>query len=132
MGSQLSTALLKGDRDITLQVATSVKLKVRFGTMTQTNISTGWQRNVRCVPSSGSREEKGKWEWQDEHRKWSAYAPSVQRLLRGCELCGVEEVEIEAHGRKYKVDLKNKKQVNVDTGVERKVRHTSSQEDTGE
>ena len=132
MGAQLTTALLKGDTDVTMQVGTNVKLKIRFGTMTQMNVATGWQRNVRCVPSRGSREEKGKWEWQDEHRKWNAYAPPVQRLLRGCELCGVEEIEIEAHGRKYKVDLKNKKQVNVDTGVERKIRHTSTQEDTGE
>ena len=132
LGTQLTTALLKGDRDITVQVATNVKLKVRFGMMTQMNVSTGWQRNVRCVPSRGSREEKGKWEWQDEHGKWNAYAPPIQRLLRGCELCGVEETEVETHGRKYMVDLENKKQVNVDTGVERKIRHTSSQEDTGE
>ena len=115
-----------------MQVATNVKLKVRFGAMAQMNMATGWQRNVRCVPSRGSREKKGKWEWQDEHGKWSSYAPSVQRLLRACELCGTEETEIEAHGRKYKVDLANKKQVNVETRVERKVRHTSSQEDTGE
>ena len=125
MGSQLSGALLKGDGDVTIQVATNVKLKIRFATMTQMNVSTGWQRNVRCVPSRGSREEKGKWEWQDEHGSWNAYPPPVQRLLRACELCGVEGAEIEAHGRKYKVDIENKKQVNLDTDVERIIRHTS-------
>ena len=132
LGTQLSTALLKGDEDVTMQVAPNVKLKVRFGAMTQMNVATGWQRNVRCVPSRGSQEEKGKWEWQDEDGKWNTYASAVQRLLRGCELCGVEETEIEAHGRKYKVNLMNKQQVNVDSGAERRVRHTSSQEDTGE
>ena len=132
MGHQLTTALLKGDRDVTIQVSTSVKLKVRFGTMTQMNVATGWQRNVRCVPSRGSREEKGRWEWQDEHGKWNAYAPPIQRLLRACELCGVEETEIEAQGRNYKVDLDNKKQINVDTRVEREIRHTSSKEEDGE
>ena len=106
-------------------------MKVRFGVMTQMNVSTGWQRNVRCVPSRGSREEKGKWEWQDEHGSWNAYADPVQRLLRACELCGAEGTEIEAHGRKYKIDVENKKQVNLDTSVERKVRHTS-EDDSGE
>lgn len=132
LGQQLTTALLKGDQDAVFQVAPSVKLKVRFTTMTQMNVSTGWQRNIRCVPSRGSREEKGKWEWQDEHGKWNAYPPAVQRLLRGCGLCGVEGVEMEIHGRKYKVDIENKKQVNTDTGVERKIRHLSFEEDAGE
>ena len=128
----MTTALLKGDRDVIIQVATSVKLKVRFGSMTQVNVATGWQRNVRCVPSRGSREDKKKWEWQDEHGKWNAYSPAVQRLLRACELCGTELVEIEAQGRKYSVDLENKKQVNSETGVERTIRHTSLQDDSGE
>ena len=128
----MTTALLKGDKDATIQVATSVKLKVRFGSMTQINVATGWQRNVRCVPSRGSRAEKGRWEWQDEHGKWNVYSPAVQRLLRACELCGMEEVEIEAQGRKYKVNIENKKQVNGDTGVERKIRHSSKQDDSGE
>ena len=132
LGQQLTTALLLGNRDVVVQVAATVKLKVRFATMTQMNVSTGWQRNIRCVPSRGSREEKGKWEWQDEHRKWNAYPPAIQRLLKGCELCGVENVEIEAHGRKYKVDVENSKQINVDTGVERKIRHSSFQSAAGE
>lgn len=133
VGRQVTAALLKGDGDVTVQVAPGVQMKVRFGTMSQMNVTTGWQRNVRCVPASrGSREEKGKWEWEDEHGKWNVYPPAIQRLLRGCELCGMEVTEIECRGRNYNVDIENKKQINVDTGVERNIRHVSSQNEGGE
>ena len=122
LSQELADALLKGDDDISLQVASGVKMKVRFSSMTQMNVRTGWQRNVRCVLASGSGGSAGVWEWQDENEKWNTYSPTIQRLLEACDLCGVEKREFEAAGRNYRINLSNKKQVNVDTSVERKVR----------
>ena len=116
---QLTKSLTGGEENVTLQVTPTVKLNVRFSSMTQMNVNTGWQRDV-CCRSSG----RGQWEWEDERGKWNAYSPTVQRLLVSCAECGVTEREIEAAGRKYKVDLTGKKQVNIETGVERKVRCT--------
>ena len=100
-------------------------LKVEFRRMTQTNTATGWQRDVRCVPSpSGghtpSSTPQGQWEWQDEHGGWNPYSPSVQRLLDACRECGVKKCEFEAVGRRYTVE--EGKQTNVETGVQRSVR----------
>ena len=78
----------------------------------------------------------GQWEWQDEHGKWSAYSPAVQRLLGACQTCGVSEWKIEAMGRQYKVEIGAgpsglSVQTNVETGVQRKVRHSGADDSTG-
>ena len=88
--------------------------------MSQVNLSTGKERNIRCVPWPSSLSDQ--WEWQDEHRKWNLYPPVIQRLLGACHLCGVDQWEVEALGKKYNVELENKVQINVETGVKRKVR----------
>lgn len=104
-----------------------MKVKVEFSRMIQCNTTTGWQRDVRCVPwkPSLASASAGQWEWQDENGGWNCYAPAVQRLLEACQLCGVDQWEIEAAGRRYKVDIGSgsREQTNVDTGVQRAVRY---------
>ena len=99
---------------MTLKVTTSVKMKVRFEAMTQTNVGTGWQRNVRCVKassSSTSSKNQSVWEWERDDGNWAAYSPVQQRLLNACKLCEVESVKIEAAPGKWStVDLKAMKQ----------------------
>lgn len=118
--------------------------------MTQTNMTTNWQRNVRCTSNTDTTNATdstditnnttdttnttniadtsggGKWEWKDEHGKWTLYPPGVCRLLDACRICGVEEWEITAGGRMYRVELGEGSQgwgqVNVATGVRREVR----------
>ncbi len=114
---KITKALTDREDDVILQVAPTVKLNVRFNSMTQMNVRTGWQRDVRCLSN-----ERAEWEWQDEHGKWNKYSPSVQRLLVACQECGVVERKLEAAGRRYKVDLVLKKQTNLETRVMRKVR----------
>lgn len=123
---ELTKALSQGKEGVILQVTPSVSMSVRFSIMSQTNTSTGWQRNVRCAASQASQ-----WEWQDEHESWSAYPPAIQQLLAACELCGCHRQEIEVAGRKYCVDLLKNNQVNLETGVERKVRRQADSEPTG-
>ena len=117
-----------------LQVAPSVTLKVEFRKMTQTNTTTGWQRDVRCIPTpSGdhtpSPTPQGQFEWQDEHGRWNSYSPAVQRLLEACRGCGVKKCEFEAMGRCYTVE--GGKQTNMETGVQRAVRYQQGNTSNG-
>lgn len=97
--------------------------------MTQANTSTGWRRDIRCstVKSDPASKITSSWEWQDEHGGWNSYSPAVQRLLWACQRCGLHHWDIEAAGRRYKVEVQGGQgmlQTNLDTGVERKVRLT--------
>ena len=123
----LTSALIKGDTDVTLQVAPSVKMRVRFDAMTQMNVSTGWQRNVRCLPPSGSL-TTGVWEFHDVSRDhWTAYSPSTQRHLEACLHCGSENTRVETtSGQWFKVDVKARKQVSEETGESSKVRRSDA------
>ena len=103
-------------------------LKVDFSKMTQTNIHTGWQRDVQCVPTpsesqASSSSPQGQWEWQDEDGKWNEYPPAVQRLLDACQNCGVKKCEFEDMGRCYRVE--SGKQIDVEYGIQRNVRYVS-------
>ena len=120
--SQVVTdALTRGDKDVTLKVSSSIKMKVRFSAMTQMNISTGWQRDVRCSPTGATKGREGVWEWQDENGTWNGYSSPTQRLLEACHLCGVEKTSIEVAGTPYTMDLKAMQQVNEESGATRKV-----------
>ncbi len=98
-------------------------------------MTTGWRRDIRCISSDSSLPSPGTWEWKDEHGKWNLYAASVRRLLDACLLCSVDECEITASGRSYRVELKADPQgwgqVNIETGVRRDVRCTGSMATAG-
>lgn len=109
----LSSALVKDEKELTLKVTSEVKMKVRFDGMTQTNVATGWQRNIRCTlsPSTSSPGVQNVWEWEDSDGDWRAYSPATQRLLHACRLCGSDSVQVEMiPGKMGTVDLKALKQ----------------------
>ncbi len=114
---KITKALSDGEDNVTLQVTPTVQLNVRFNSMTQMNVASGWQRDVRCRSTDCKQ-----WEWQDKDGKWKPYSPGLQRLLVACVECGVDERELEAAGRRYKVDLVLRKQTNLETSVVRKFR----------
>lgn len=104
----LSEALISGDSDVTVQVAESVKMKIRFDSMTQTNVKTGWQRNVRCAPSSrsDSTDTQTVWEWENDRGEWAGFSQPHQRLLQACKVCQVDSVSVETTpGKRTRVDL---------------------------
>lgn len=121
----LTDALSQGEKDVTLQVAPSVKMKIRFESMSQENVATGWQRSICCVSTSSSSPSNSEavWEWENEKGTWMAYSPKVQRLLTACQLCGVDSAKVEGTGRRrYTVDLKAMKQRGQRGGQEMEVR----------
>lgn len=128
---EITDALVRGDKEVTLKLSSGVQLKLRFSTMTQMNTSTGWQRDVRCLGTTGTSGE-GVWKWQDENGAWNGYSSQTQRLLEACHLCGMGKTNIEAAGREYDVDLKAMTQVNEETGVKRLVQRTNRSSLPGE
>ena len=103
----LSEALANGESVVTFQVAKTVKMKICFDMMTQSNVKTGWQRNVRCTPlRPGSSDSQTAWEWENDCGKWAWFPPAHQRLLEACESCQVGSVTVETTpGKRSRVDL---------------------------
>ena len=67
-------------------VAPGVKMKARFETMTQSNMSTGWQRDIRCL---GNNSEEPVWEWgrdNDGWNKWVWHCELINKWVWHCEL----------------------------------------------
>ena len=128
--SQLLTdALVRGDPDVTLKMTRTVKMRICFEAMTQTNIGTGWQSNVRCLPSSVSTTNVCLvWEFHDKPEdSWTAYSAPTQYHLEACYLCGVESVKVESTaGMWCVVDLKAMKQVEERSGKTRKIRRSET------
>ena len=128
-------ALVAGNKEVLLKVSAGVDMRVRFLAMTQMNTGTGWQRDVRCVPSSSSAGGKGEgegergawlWEWKDEGGTWNTYSPATCRLLEAAHQCGMACVGFEAGGRDYELDLKGLCQINPETGVTRPVQRVGT------
>lgn len=118
---EITDALVSGEEEVTLQITPAVKMKIRFSAMTQMNVATGWQRNVRCLPQKVATSMTGLWEFQENPTDpWTAYAAPVQRWLEACFLCGVGSLaRVEAlTGKWFKLDFGKMKQVSEETGKE--------------
>ena len=103
---KLMEAMTKGDEELTLRVSPGVKMRVRFALMTQTNVSTGWQHDVRCVAADPVHQKQGVWERQDGDGTWVGFSESSCRQLQAAQLCGVEEVMVSVEGKSSHVDLR--------------------------
>ena len=55
-----------GTDEVTMPVAKGVKMKIKFRTMSQVNIATGWPRDIRCVPMGTTDYKPSVWEWNED------------------------------------------------------------------
>ena len=139
----LSEAVGKKEK-VRFIVASKVTMEVCFRAMTQVNVATKWQRNIRCVSSSSpasssstsssssssasssassAPEGEAVWEWEGEDGTWMAYSTATQRLLTACRVCAVESVKVEGDGgRVCVVHLPTMKQAGVRGGRKTNVR----------
>lgn len=86
--SQITAALKAGEEDVVVEVAPRIKMRVRFAVMTQCNVSTGYQREVRC----GDATSTGVWERQQEDGSWTPFNETMSRLLTAARVCGLDEI----------------------------------------
>ena len=119
---KLVDAMTRGAEELTLRVTPGVKMRVRFSLMTQSNVSTGWQRNVRCVVVSPTHHEQGVWERQDNDGAWLGFSESTSRQLQAAQTCAVEEVMVSVGGKKCSVDLRVMEWEGEEEGKRRPVR----------
>lgn len=54
-----------GADEVTIPVAKGVKMKIKFRTMSQANVATGWPRDIRCVPTGATDYKPSVWEWNE-------------------------------------------------------------------
>lgn len=50
---------------MTMAVTKGVKMKIRFRTMSQVNVTTGWPRDIRCIPIGTTNYKPSVWEWNE-------------------------------------------------------------------
>uniref|UniRef100_A0A1X7UIB7 Poly [ADP-ribose] polymerase n=1 Tax=Amphimedon queenslandica TaxID=400682 RepID=A0A1X7UIB7_AMPQE len=62
------------------------------------------------------------WEWQDESSKWLPYSDTDTQSIEDAHAAGNASVTMTIMGRSYKIDFGKMEQVNVSTGVSRKIR----------
>ena len=90
-----------GDEEVIVKVAPGIKMRVRFAVMTQTNVSTGWQREVRC----GRCDPAGVWERQLSDGSWTGFNGSACKLLTAARVCGMDKVTVTEGSNTMVVDL---------------------------
>jgi hypothetical protein len=64
INDEIIEAFVGGNDELIVSVAKGVKMKIKLDHMVQTNTSTGWPRDIRCVPNDDSAPKLGQWEWQ--------------------------------------------------------------------
>ena len=70
----ITESFVNGEAENILNVAAGVNVKIRFDNMTQTNVETGWQRSIRCLPSDTTSYTHSVWEWEEgEEDMWKRY-----------------------------------------------------------
>lgn len=76
LSDKLTDSFTSGANEVTMSVSHGVKMKIKFKNMTQSNVSTGWPRDVRCVPlqegGSSGHYQSSVWEWE-EGGVWKRY-----------------------------------------------------------
>lgn len=62
ISEKLTDLFVSGVDEVTIPVSQGVKMKIRFKSMTQCNISTGWARDIHCISDS---DQSPAWEWEE-------------------------------------------------------------------
>jgi len=72
--------------------------------------------------SSSEAEDDIDWQWQDEDNKWHSYGPEQQKGLLTAMKAGRLFYKFDLGSNSYRIHLKLRYQVNLETAVKRKVR----------
>ena len=91
---------------------------IDFSTMIQTNVSTGFQREIVLSPQA----DNVQWMYMDDHHCWSHYtsrdSQTIERMYQGDSTV---PTKLTIKGNTYSFDFKQKVQINVKTNHKRKI-----------
>ena len=100
------------------------RYQVDFSTMQQTNMTTGFSRNIQLeqeVPRAALVEPKVQWCYRDDRRQFSPYTPldsaAIEKGYRDSQ-----STRLTINGNIYLIDFKRMCQINGKTGHERRIR----------
>ncbi|KAH3770057.1 poly [ADP-ribose] polymerase 2-like [Dreissena polymorpha] len=126
MNKILVDAHLKGTAKVDFKLDNGHEMSVDLKSSVQKNKKTGWERPVRVSAKDPSDGAFYVWKWEDEKGNYNPYSVENALLLEEKYQQNTDEVEIQAAGRSYLVDIPKKEQKNKDTGVVRKISRTQS------
>ena len=96
------------------------KYLVSFLTMTQTNLSTGHRRTIRCDDGRSSAASSVQWQWKGDKGAMEPYAATESQAI---ELMYASKVPqpLAIQGKTYTFDFTSMCQINSSTGYKRKI-----------
>ncbi|MCG8623688.1 MAG: macro domain-containing protein, partial [Proteobacteria bacterium] len=96
---------------------------IDFATMTQTNISTNYQRKIRFDPSSSAAatmNQAVQWQYSNDQHLWSSYQPNESQTIETMYQANTRG-NMTISGRVYTFDFTNMLQINTQTGYQRNI-----------
>lgn len=123
LGDKLTDSFINGEEEVILPVAPGVKMKVRFPSMAQMNVSTGYQRDLRCVPldDESTDYKESVWEWEDTGT-WKRYPINTNRQLEAAFMCNVDKVGVSVAMKPYTTSLHSNEMEDEASGRKWKIR----------
>ena len=91
---------------------------IDFSTMTQRNISTGFERKIRFQSSMNQGKH---WEYANDHGSWSQYQPHESQTIES-HYQGRSPCQLNINGNWYLIDYAKMCQINLSTNNSRRIR----------
>ncbi|CAM4783524.1 unnamed protein product [Rotaria magnacalcarata] len=123
---EISQAFDAGNKEVDIKVSDEMSMTIKFDDMVQVNKKTKFMRRIRvCLELKDENGFYG-YEWQDQNKKWEAYAVDVMIKIADAINADQTSVSVTCQNRSYDIDLKKLIQTNTSTKVTRKIHRVKS------
>jgi hypothetical protein len=104
-----------------------VEFEVEYKYMTQKNLKTHFERQIRYCIKSKDENDYYAWQWQDEGKRWISYSPKSVIELEEKYEADDEEMNLKINDNtSFKIDFNKMTQTNETTKTSRKIRRIKS------
>lgn len=109
-----------------MNVTDEIAMTIKFAEMVQMNKKTKFMRRIRLELEFNDKSGFFVYEWQNENKKWEAYAAATMVKIADAINNDQTNVSVTCDSRSYDIDLAKLIQTNTNTNVTRKVRCVKS------
>ncbi len=109
-----------------MNVTDEITMTIKFQDMVQINKKTKFMRRVRLYLEFKDKSGFFVYEWENENKKWEAYAAEVMVKLADAVNNDQTTLSVTCQNRSYDIDLTKLIQKNTSTNVTRKIRCVKS------